>query len=530
MLSSIGSHPDEDIFVTIIRSLGRARMIREVIKVLDLVKKFDVVPSLKVYNSILDVLVKEDIDVARKFFREKMMGSKVQGDAYTFGILMKGVCLTNRIFDGFKLLALMKSSPVKPNTVIYNTLLHALCRNGKVGRARSLMNEVMEPNDITFNIMISGYCKEENLVQALVLLEKSFSSGFVPDVVTLTKVLELVCGAGRLMEAVEILERVEARGGAVDAFAYNTLIKGFCRSGKVKVGLRLLKDMEIKGCLPNIDTYNILITAFCETKMLDSAIDMFNEMKIVGLKWNFATFHALICGLCSGGRMDDGFKILELMEETKGGSSGCISPYNSILYGLYKQNSLDESLKFLISMQRLFPRYVDRSLTILDFCNESSMESAKDVYDQMKNEGGLPNAIVFDHLIRGFCKEGRVRDAFELLNEMIASSYFPVSSTFNALISGFCVQGKVLSALKLLEDVLGRECVADVESYTPLIDAFCREGDLDKALKLFREMVDKGIVPNRSTWNSLLASVHSKSISNQSSCFLNDRIQSIIEP
>ncbi|XP_039158891.1 bidirectional sugar transporter SWEET4 [Eucalyptus grandis] len=36
------------------------------------------------------------------------------------------------ITKGFKLLQVMKSGVLKPNTVIYNTLLHALCKNGKV--------------------------------------------------------------------------------------------------------------------------------------------------------------------------------------------------------------------------------------------------------------------------------------------------------------------------------------------------------------------------------------------------------------
>lgn len=175
MPKSIGLPPDESIFLTIIRGLGRARMIRDVIKVLDLVTRYGKNPSLKIFNSILDVLVKEDIDLARKFYRKKMMGAGVQGDDYTYGILMKGLCLTNRIGEGFKLLQVIKSRGLQPNVVIYNTLLHALCNNGKVGRARSLMNEIKEPNDVTFNVLICGYCKEDNFVQALVLLEKSFS-------------------------------------------------------------------------------------------------------------------------------------------------------------------------------------------------------------------------------------------------------------------------------------------------------------------------------------------------------------------
>ncbi|THG20463.1 pentatricopeptide repeat-containing protein At2g17525, mitochondrial [Camellia sinensis] len=504
MPSSIGSPPDEDIFVTIVRGLGRARMIREVIKVLDLVSKFEKNPSVKLFNSILDVLVKEDIDLARKFYRKKMMGCGVECDEYTFGILMKGLCLTNRIDEGFKHLAAMKSRGLTPNTVIYNTLLHGLCKNGKVGRARSLMNEMAKPNEVTFNILISAYCREENLVQALVLLEKCFSNGFVPDIITVTKVIEILCNEGRVTEAVEVLERVENKGGTLDVVAYNALIKGFCKKGNVKLTLRYLKEMESKGCLPNIDTYNVLIGGLCESGMLDSALDMFHEMKTVGIRWNFVTYDTLIGGLCFGGRMEDGFKIMELMEESKGGSGGHISPYNSIIYGLYKENRLIEALEFLTKMGKLFPRAVDRSLRILGFCEEGCVDDAKRVYDQMIGEGGIPSALVYASLIRGFCQQGFVKEAFELMNEMVGRSYFPVASTFNVLICGLCGNGKVGSAFKLMKDMVGRGCLPDIGSYSPLVDASCKKGDFQKALLLFLQMLDEGIIPDYFTWNALV--------------------------
>ncbi|KAH6755776.1 Pentatricopeptide repeat superfamily protein [Perilla frutescens var. hirtella] len=120
-----------------------------------MVTKFGkIVASLKLLNTILDVLVKEDIDIAREFYRKKIMGTGLKGDDYTYGILMKGFCLTNRIGDGFKLLQIMKNHGVKVNVVVYNTLIHALCKNGKVGRARSLMNEMDKFSDVTFNILI----------------------------------------------------------------------------------------------------------------------------------------------------------------------------------------------------------------------------------------------------------------------------------------------------------------------------------------------------------------------------------------
>ncbi|XP_028758554.1 pentatricopeptide repeat-containing protein At2g17525, mitochondrial isoform X1 [Neltuma alba] len=504
MPHSVGSPPGDDIFITIIRGLGRARMIRQLIKVVDLVYKFHSKPSLKIFNSILDVLVKEDIDIAREFYRKNMMESGVEGDYYTFGILMKGLCFTNRIGECFKLLQLMKSQGIIPNTVIYNTLLYALCRNGKVGRARSLMTEMEEPNDVTYNILISGYCKEENLVQALVLLEQSFGMGFVPDVVTITKVVEILCNVGRVTEAVEALERVESMGGPVDVVAYNTLIKGFCKVGKPKVGLHFLKQMENKGVLPNVDTYNILISGFCESRMLDMAFNLFNDMKTDGLKWNFITFDTMIRGLCSEGRFEDGIMILELMEDSKEGSKGRISPYNSIIYGLFKQNLLNEAFEFLRMMEKLFPRAVDRSLEIFRCCKERAIEDAKKVYDQMIREGGIPSILVLDCLVHGFSKEGRVREAVELMNEMIANNCFPVPSTVNAIINGFCRQGKADIALKFMEDIVSRGFMPDRETYVLLIDVFCKKGELQKALPLLIEMIDKGIIPDHFIWNCLL--------------------------
>ncbi|KAK6118348.1 hypothetical protein DH2020_047919 [Rehmannia glutinosa] len=438
-----GLSPDDDIFITVVRGFGRARMIREVIRVLDLLPKFGrAAPSLKLLNTILDVLVKEDIDIAREFYRKKIMGSGVKGDDYTYGILMKGFCLTNRIGDGFKLLQVMKSHGVKVNVVVYNTLIYALCKNGKVGRARSLTNEMEEFSDVTYNILISAYCNDNNLVQALVMMEKCFSNGFVPDIVALTKVVEILCNAERISEAVEVLERAEKKGGILDVVAYNTLLKGFVKAKKVKAGFGFLKQMEMKGCLPNTETYNVLIKGFCESDMLDSALDMFDEMKRVGVHWDSVTFETLIYGFCSAGRTKDGFKIFELMHDGRRGYSHRISPYNSILYGLYKENYPDKALEFLNYMRNLFPHAAHRSLAILKLCKENNIDEAKQILDEMIEKGDIPSAPVYASLIREFCINGRMKEGVEVMNEMIGHGYIPIASTFNALIGGFCRQGK----------------------------------------------------------------------------------------
>ncbi|KAI3668888.1 hypothetical protein L6452_40105 [Arctium lappa] len=534
MPSSIGSPPDDDIFVTIVRGLGKARMIRQVIKVLDLVSRFKQPPTLKVYNSILDVLVKEDIDIARGFYRRKMMGCGVKVDMYTFGILMKGLCLTNRIADAFKLLQVMKNKGVSPNTVIYNTLIHALCKNGKlgIGRARSLMNEMVDPNSVTFNILITVYCKEENIVQALVMLEKCFDLGFVPDVITVTKVMEILCNKDRAMEAVDVLERVEKKGGKIDVVAYNTLVKGFCNMKKAKAARGFLKEMELKGCLPNADTYNALISGFCELGLLDLALDMFNEMKTVGITWNLTTYDTLIHGLCSGGRIEDGYKILEVMEESRSDSfGGYIRPYNSIIYGLYKANRIDEARDFLTKMGTKFPRAIDRSTRILTFCEEGRTGNAKKIYDEMIQEGCIPSILVYITLIQRFSQENMLREAFEMMKEMLSCGYVPDGLTVNGLVNRLCEEGKIGSAMKFMEDMVGRGWSSDSGSYNRLIYEFCKRGDVHKGLMLFMEMVEKGNVPNYIAWNSVVECLARESgwLQGKNLKFVNDLLDWILE-
>jgi len=228
------------------------------------------------------------------------------------------------------------------------------------------------------------------------------------------------------------------------------------------------------------------------------------EMGMVGVAPDFETFDALIRGFCMYGRVGEGLKILEMMEEARGGHESRISPYNSVLYGLYREDRLEEAYEFLKRMEGFFPRCGGRSLRILGFCKEGNVGEGKMVYDQMVKEGDVPSVLVYVSLIEGMSAGGNVREAFGLMNEMVEKGCFPVVSMFNALIRGFCEEGMLRSALKLLKEMASRGCSPNAGSYGPLISALCREGDVGRACSFLVQMVERGIVPDHSTWNCLL--------------------------
>ncbi|XP_078442414.1 pentatricopeptide repeat (PPR) superfamily protein [Wolffia australiana] len=500
--AATGRPPDEDTLVAFVRGLGRAGMTRDAVQVADLAN-----PSVKVFNSILNVLVVENIDLARKFYRDRMTGSPVRGNAHTFGIMMKGLCRTNRIDEGFKLLKLFKSSELPQNPVIYNTLIHALCRNGKLGRARSLMSVMNCANDVTFNIMISAYCAEKNYLQGMVMLEKCFDLGFVPDVVAVTKLVNTLCKECRFKEAMEIMIRVEKRGGVVDVVSYNTLIEGFCEAGKPGLGLRLVKEMEAKGCLPNLRTYNSLIFGFCAAGNACAAVDLFERIKEDQIEPDFKTYDAIIRGFCSVGRVEDGYKFLEMMEEQREELWKRIGPYNSILYGLYREERFDEAQEFLEKMGEFFPRSVECHANIFSLCQRELLDEAMKTYEQFLGEGGSLIILTLVRLIDALCLAKRTREAFSLMNEMIRMGYLPAVKTFNSFICGFCKEGKPVSAMNMLREMASRGCLPDPASYNLLIEVFCGEDDLRIALHLLEEMVGQGLIPEKTVWEHLINSL-----------------------
>ncbi|CAA6675159.1 unnamed protein product [Spirodela intermedia] len=450
---------DDDTFIAIVRGLGRAGMSREAVKVADLLTApaFGIKnPSIKVFNSILNVLVGENIDLARDFYRVKMMGSGVRGPLPT-----------NRIAEGFKLLILFKSSGLAPNPVIYNTLIHALCRNGKVGRARSLMSEMGCPNDVTFNIMIS----------------KCFDLGYIPDVVAVTKIVDILCNEARFSEAVEILNRVEDKGE-------------FLQGGEPSVGQRAVKEMEAKGCLPNLRTYNSLISGFCAARDIDSAIDLLGEMKEDQINPDFNTYDTIIRGFCTVGRVD---------EE---GSLGRESDLTTASYMGYTGEETVRSTGVSGEDGEYFPRSVGRHKKISSLCQKESFEEAMKVYEQMVGEGGTPSVLAYASLIDGLCREKNTREAFNLMNEMIQRGYAPVVSTFNSLIRGFCREGKSMSAVKLLEEMITRGCSPDSGSYTPIIETLCRQENLHKAFHLLDEMTLVNSLSRSPPWMENQRGVH----------------------
>ncbi|KHN03055.1 Pentatricopeptide repeat-containing protein [Glycine soja] len=146
---------------------------------------------------------------------------KVVMDAYSFGIMIKGRCEAGDLMKGFRLLAMLEEFGFSLNVVIYTTLIYGCCKSGDVRLAKKLFctmdseycnarmvdkalnvfaemrekdtavrlfNQLksngLSPTLVTYNTLIAGYSKVENLAGALDLVKEMEERCIPPSKVT----------------------------------------------------------------------------------------------------------------------------------------------------------------------------------------------------------------------------------------------------------------------------------------------------------------------------------------------------------
>ncbi|KAK7265445.1 hypothetical protein RJT34_33065 [Clitoria ternatea] len=112
----------------------------------------------------------------------------------SFAVAVAGLCRAGEIDEAFfELLGDMRSFGCIPDVVTYNTLLHGLYRIDEVDRARNLLKESclkgeFAPIVVSYTMVISG-----DMASALGMHKKMLLHGYLPNVVTLTSLVDGYC-------------------------------------------------------------------------------------------------------------------------------------------------------------------------------------------------------------------------------------------------------------------------------------------------------------------------------------------------
>ena len=101
----------------------------------------------------------------------------------------------------------------------------------------------------------------------------------MPDVWTCNVMISGFCKQGRIDEALRLNEEMEKLKLLPDVVIYNTLINGCFEHGSSEEGFKLINGcFEALRCLYNTVTCNALISGHCKVAKMDEAFRLMEEM------------------------------------------------------------------------------------------------------------------------------------------------------------------------------------------------------------------------------------------------------------
>lgn len=146
--------------------------------------------------------------------------------------------------------------------------------------------------------------------------------------------------------------------------------------------------------------------------------------------------------------------------------------------------------------------------SLLNFVGaEGRLDEALAVFEGMKREGPLPDAITFNTIIAAAGRAQDSQTAVNLFREMSNSGVEPTERTFGALLHAFATVGDAAGASNVLRSLHTAGMKPNAVMYTSFIDALVTSGEaagLEEAFQVKEEMTRLGLSPSAVTYGCLL--------------------------
>ncbi|KAL9681170.1 hypothetical protein QQ045_012951 [Rhodiola kirilowii] len=471
--------------------------------------------SFKLTKLIGELCRSGKIIVARDVLHEVMkLGGHVE--AASCNALLAAMDRKGMLQEVNALMCMMKEKGIQPNVITYGIIINHLCKARRVDQALEILAKLknsedegevfVKPDVIIYNTLIDGLCKVGRVDDACDLMNKMKSdSKCAPTTATYNSLIDGLCKVGEIDRGLELFERMKADGVSPNVITLNTLIAGMCRHERIGTAMDFFTEMQRIGVEVNAVTYTTLITSFCNVNNIEAASELFDKMVNSGCKPDAIVYKAYLSGLTLCGKMSEASSVASKMKEA--GFSLDLTSYNVLIGGFCKTKKLDKAYETLQEMEGtgVRPNSVTYNTLITYFSKLGDFETTQKIMSRMTQDGIVPNVITYGALIHAFCKSGQLDEAMKIYEHMSSttSRVPPNTVIYNILIDCHCKTGNIETAMSLVNEMRAKNLKPTTNTYNSLFMVFMEERLLEKALNLMDQMIEDGCNPDYVTMEIL---------------------------
>ncbi|KAF8099039.1 hypothetical protein N665_0254s0040 [Sinapis alba] len=483
--------------------------------------------SYKTYCVLIHGFVKESrVDKGLQLF-EKMRGMGMNGDDIAlYDVLIGGLCKDKDIEMALSLYLEMKRSGVLPDRGVLGKLIRSFPEESELSRITEVIVGDIDTKSVMllYKTLLEGFIRNDLVHDAysfiqnlmgndefdceseIIQLLKDHNKAILPDLDSLSCVIDGLVKANKLDKAVSLLHNIVQNGVSPSLLIYNNIIEGMCKEERSEESLKLLGEMKESGVEPSQFTLNCIYGCLAEQCDVAGALGLLKNMRFYGFEPWIKHSTLLVKKLCENGRAVDACKYLDAVAGE--GFFGHMVAYTAAIDGLIKNEGVNKGLELFrdICASGHSPDVIAYHVLIKALCKTCQTNEADKLFNEMVSKGLKPSVATYNSMIDGWCKEGEIDRAMSCIARMFEDEKDPDVITYTSLIHGLCASGRPNEAISRWNEMKGKDCCPNIITFMALIQGLCKCGLSSEALVYFREMEEKEMEPDSAVYLSLVSS------------------------
>ncbi|GAB4829127.1 hypothetical protein Ancab_018791 [Ancistrocladus abbreviatus] len=269
-------------------------------------------------------------------------------------------------------------------------------------------------------------------------------------------VIRLLCRDGKVQQARMLVKRIVATGLQPSDVVVNEIAYAYCEKKDFEDLLSFFEEID---SAPDTFIGNKIIFSLCRSSSVETAHQFLQELEHLGFCPKEITFGILIGWSCCSGKLRDA--LVYLSEIILRGMKPDLHCYNSLMSSLFK---------------------------------EGMWKHAREVFNEMKDNGIRPNMGTFGVLLAGYCKARRFDEVKATVGEMVSCGLINLSPVEDPLSKAFVLLGLNPRYVKVKRDNDVR--FSRTEFYDGLGNGLYLDTDLDEFEQTLMGVLKESMFPD----------------------------------
>ncbi|CAK7347031.1 unnamed protein product [Dovyalis caffra] len=399
-------------------------------------------------------------------------------------------CLSDarKVFDGIFLRA---------NSTSWNTMISGYCKEGLMEEAVNLFNRMPERNVVSWNTIVAGFAENGSLC-ALQLVCKMHREGIKLDEFTFPCALKTCSYVGCLVAGKLIHGYVLKSGLESSCFTVSALVDMYSNCNVLDDSIRLFDQYSgvIGSICDSIVLWNSMLSGYVVHEQNRAAVNMISQIHHSGAPIDFYTLSSALKVCINSLNVRLGIQVHGLVV-----ISGYELDYvvGSILVELYaKLGNMKDAFGLF---HRLPKKDIVAWSGLIMGCTKMQLNTlAFSLFRDMVMFGIVVDQYIVSNVLKVCSSLASLGTGKQVHAFCIKRGYETEQVTITALIGMYSKCGEVEDGLVLFGCVADR----DVVCWTGIIMGCAQNGRAREALEFFQEMAQSGLKPNEVTYLGVL--------------------------